>query len=101
LTLPKWKEGFALDCEALFAFVVVMAVVVVMIVVVVVDGEIGSEVWSGVVRVGLVSEEGRLSSVTTPKSEYVSLARYQCIPELSINTRIAGLCLETRLQRLP
>jgi hypothetical protein len=61
LTLPKWKEGFALGYEGLFAFIVVMAVVVVVmivVVVVVVDGEIGSEVWFGVVRVGLVSEEG-------------------------------------------
>ena len=52
LNLPRWKEGFALDRGALFAFLVVMVVVVV------VDGEIGSGVLFGVVRVGLVSEEG-------------------------------------------
>jgi hypothetical protein len=56
LTLPKWKDGFSLDRGALFAFVVIMVVVVV--VVVVIEGEIGSRVWFGVVRVGLVSEEG-------------------------------------------
>lgn len=50
LTLPKWKDGFSLDRGALFAFVVIMVVVI--------EGEIGSRVWFGVVRVGLVSEEG-------------------------------------------